>query len=156
MGFGHICKFCTTHPLNTIILEEEVKYLINKVKYKAPGPTDINKDIATHLPQNIKYMKTLHNASLATGHFPRLFNHTHAIFKYKHNKNPQHPNSYRPIALLKVFGKMLEKLVNKRLKEHLVTNQLLPDHIYGFRKNKNTQTPTILTLNSIQNDKYNK
>ena len=74
----------------------------------------------------------------------------HAILIHKQNKNPQHPDSYRPIALLEIFGKIFEKLVNKRLKEQLETNQLLPDHQYSFRKNKNTQTPTILTLDTIQ------
>ena len=98
-----------THPLNTVILEDEVKHYITRLKHKSPGPTNITKDIISHLPRNIiAYITNLYNASLASGHFPKLFKEAHIILIKKPNKNPKRPDSYRSIALLELLGKIFE------------------------------------------------
>ena len=46
--------------------------------------------------------------------------------------------NYRPISLLPLPGKVLEKLVHSQLSEHLETDSLLSDNQFGFRKSRST------------------
>ena len=47
-------------------------------------------------------------------------------------------NNFRPISLLSVFDKIMEKLVHKRLYEYLELNNLLFEKQFGFRKHNST------------------
>ena len=124
---------------------EEVKRHIKNLRNKTPGPSFITSEIIKKLPNNIiKYITNLYSISFATGYFPNIFKKSHLIPIPKPNKNHQLPGSFRPIVLLEILGKLLEKLINVRLRQHLQTNNLLPEHQYGFRQKRNTQTPTIL------------
>ena len=46
--------------------------------------------------------------------------------------------NYRPISLLPLPGKVLEKLVHHQLSDHFETESLLAEEQYGFRKNHST------------------
>ena len=47
-------------------------------------------------------------------------------------------NNYRPISLLSIFDKIIEKLMHKRLYEFFDDNNILYDKQFGFRKNNST------------------
>ena len=47
--------------------------------------------------------------------------------------------NYRPILILPILGKILEKLVHKRLINYLDKYELLFKHQYGFQKGKSTE-----------------
>jgi len=42
--------------------------------------------------------------------------------------------NHRPMYLLKIFSKVLEKAVHCRLRQHLPTNNIMVTEEYGFRK----------------------
>lgn len=65
------------------------------------------------------------------------------IMIHKPNKDPQNPLSYRPISLLNIFGKILEKIIVFRLRETLESNNLLPPEQFGFRSNRSTMNPLL-------------
>jgi hypothetical protein len=56
------------------------------------------------------------------------------------------PKSYRPISLLAVFAKVLEKLLTNRVNYYLRSNNLLSEQQYGF-------TPQKSTIDAILNAK---
>jgi hypothetical protein len=58
-------------------------------------------------------------------------------------------DNYRPISLLNVFSKVLEKLVHTRLSSFLDCNNIINDSQYGFRKNHSTIHPLVKFLNFI-------
>lgn len=74
----------------------------------------------------------------------------------KPNIDHTKPINYRPISLLEVTGKKIEKIINKRLIEHLVTNNLLPKTQYGFRKGKSTDSAIALAHETIAHHIANK
>jgi hypothetical protein len=47
-------------------------------------------------------------------------------------------NKYRPISLLNVGGKVLEKLLIGRINHHVFSNSLLNENQYGFLPQKST------------------
>jgi len=47
-------------------------------------------------------------------------------------------SKYRPISLINIGGKVLEKLLIKRIMQHLHKTEFLNDHQYGFTPQKNT------------------
>ncbi len=55
------------------------------------------------------------------------------------NKPEDQVSSYRSISLLPIFGKVLEKLVNNRLKYHFSLNSSLNDHQFGFAPQRSTE-----------------
>ena len=64
----------------------------------------------------------------------------------KPNKPPTDPASYRPISLLDVQAKILEKIISHRLKLHLENTQQLNPHQYGFRPGRSTEDVIITSL----------
>ena len=52
-------------------------------------------------------------------------------------------SNYRSISLLPQFGKIFEKIIAKRLKNSLNTNDLLTTHQFGFRKSYSTELAVV-------------
>lgn len=59
------------------------------------------------------------------------------------------PNNYRPIALISSLSKIIEKLVNKRLKGFLERNGLLGSSQYGFREKISTEDAVLHLTTAI-------
>ena len=59
------------------------------------------------------------------------------------------PSNYRPISLLPAFSKIFEKVIYKRLFDHLNNNAILNEHQYGFRSEVSTENASHILLNEI-------
>ena len=57
----------------------------------------------------------LFNESKKNGKVPALWEKSHHHPNPKKGKDEKDPNSYRPISLLSYLGKLLERVVNRRL-----------------------------------------
>ena len=73
------------------------------------------------------------------------------IFKLKNKKSDEDLflGNYRPISLLPILSKVLEKIVARNLMFYLTNNNLIYKHQYGFQANKSTFHPMIHFLNKI-------
>jgi sarcosine oxidase/L-pipecolate oxidase len=67
------------------------------------------------------------------GVFPDKFKIARIVPVYKTGNHTLCDN-YRPIALVKSFSKILEKIVQINLVNHLELNKLLYTHQYGLKK----------------------
>ena len=67
-------------------------------------------------------------------------------------------NNFRPISLLSIFDKIIEKIMHKRLYHFLELHNVLFDNQFGFRKNNSTSYAlmeiTEKIKESIDNGKY--
>lgn len=123
--------------MHTITEAELLKYVNNIRGGSAPGYDNLSADF---LKENITALKTplLHivNTSLTSGNFPEHFKVAKVIPLFK-AQDVTSKNNFRPISLLSVFAKVLEKIVKDQLTKYLDINNILPDSQYGFRQSKN-------------------
>ena len=65
-------------------------------------------------------------------------------------------NNYRPISLLSIFDKIIEKLMHKRLYEFIQHHNILTSTQFGFRKNLSTSLAIIEITERIRKSMENK
>ena len=86
------------------------------------------------------------NLSLSTGCFPTAWKN--AFVKLLHKSGPRNVvSNYRPISLLPVASKILERVVRDQLYSHLSTNHLLSLCQSGFRPGHLTTTTLLYVTN---------
>jgi len=90
----------------------------------------------------------LFNLSLSTGSFPDKLKLAKVIPIFKKG-DTYLPSNYRPISLVSIFSKLLEKIMYKRLYSYLQGNNILYRYQFGFRKNHNTALALIDVVDSI-------
>lgn len=110
-------------------------------KRKAPGLDRITAGILTQaLPVLAPVITVLYNSCLVQGIFPSTWKVANVIAVPKGNgKDKSDPKSYRPISLLPVLGKVLEKLVCGRLRDHLERHAPLSVRQFGFMPKRSAE-----------------
>jgi len=91
------------------------------------------------------------NASILEGTFPSKLNLAKVVPVFKSGEDTD-PNNYRPISLLSIFNRTLERLMYKRLKSFFEISGLFYESQYGFREKHSTQHALIDIVNRIQNN----
>lgn len=125
-------------PLNCLISSWELAGSI-KGKSTCPGVSKINKTILSHLPDSaLARLRAIFNAALSAGYFPHAFKEAEMRMIPKAGKDTTRAENYRPISLLEVPGKLLEKIITVRLRDHLEQENLLNPAQYGFRRGRGT------------------
>jgi len=80
-------------------------------------------------------LTNIYNTSLESGIFPDKLKIAKVIPVHKKGDSRDVSN-YRPISLLPVFSKLLEKLMYNRLAEFIERNEVLTEAQHGFRTKK--------------------
>ena len=123
------------------ITDRELRTALATFKQKAPGPTGITTLHLRKLPINMRdYLRYIFNQAISAGYFPDTLKHANMIFIPKGNQSQHNITNYRPISLLDVHGKLLDKILNTRLTSHLSTHDLYNTRQHGFRKHRGTHT----------------
>jgi len=113
--------------------------ITNLKKRKAPGYDLITAEILSQLPKKAIVLITyLYNSILRTTYFPLLWKFSIIKMLPKPNKPSHNPSSFRPISLLPLLGKIFEKLLLRRLYPILESQNIIPDHQFGFRSQHST------------------
>ena len=139
-----ISRLDNTHcpPITLTELDDTIKTM----RHKAPGPNGLTAHQVKNLPHNMRqYLTDIFNHSLSAGYFPDNYKHATMTLIPKPGTAGTGVKDKRPISLLDVDGKLLDKILNRRLVCHLDDNNLQNDRQHGFRRNRGTQT-AIMTL----------
>ena len=89
------------------------------------------------------------NLSFVSGSFPDHLKIVKVIPIHK-NGSTQDMNNYRPISLLSIFDKIMEKIMHERLYKFLELNNILYSKQFGFRKNNSTIDALIKITDKIR------
>ena len=86
------------------------------------------------------------NLSIITGIFPDEWKLARVSPIYKEGAKSD-PNNYRPISVLPVISKLIERVVFDQFYEYLIVHDLLADSHSGFRPRHSTQTALLEATN---------
>ena len=140
------------------ITHNEILEIINKLDNKCSGPHSIpNNLLKITADLIIEPLHKIISNSFNSGKFPDPLKISKVIPIHKGNSSEE-VNNYRPISLLSIFDKIIEKLVHKRLYNFLEQNNILYHNQFGFRKNNST-TYALLQITekikeTIENRKF--
>ena len=99
------------------------------------------------LPVIIMYLTCIINTSITTGVVPTAWKHSIIVPLFK-SGDQKEPQNYRPISLLPIVSKVLEKVIALQLTEYLETRHLLSTTQHGFRSTLSTDS-ALLTLSNM-------
>ena len=104
----------------------EVETVLKSLKTDiASSPDSIKNRILKELSQPLSHpLCDLFNYSIVTGKVPDIWKQAHITPIFKKN-DVSDPTNYRPISLLSSVGKVLEKLVHKRIFYFFRGNQVI-------------------------------
>ena len=97
---------------------------------------------------NITRVTKLFNCSIRMSIFPDQWKLS-SIVPLPKITNPTNASDLRPVALTPLPGKLLEKLICKRLQNWLEINNILTETQHGFRKGRSTISAIVSLLNDI-------
>ena len=99
-------------------------------------------------PYVTEALATIINSILSTGIFPSKLKEAKVIPLYKSADHSSFSN-YRPISLLNIFSKIVEKVINSRLVSFLDKHSIISNCQFGFRSGHSTYMPLVSILDKI-------
>ena len=92
-----------------------------------------------------------YNTAFFSGNFPAAWKEGTILPFHKPNKPKEEPSSFRPITLLSCLGKVLEKILKRRLEFFIENNNILNPNQNGFRREQGTLDTLLRIDNEIRN-----
>ena len=141
-----------TNNLGQSISSIELQSATRSLKNNSPGPDCIPNQLIKAL--NGCYLDdilVIFNQSISSGVIPSDWKIGHVIPILKPGKNPERCESYRPICLLSCLGKLLEKIICKRLEHFMESHNCFLNCQSGFRPSRSTLDVLHLVENTIKN-----
>jgi hypothetical protein len=137
--FEELCTQCESLSSDDPFSQQEVnKLLKNLDTSKSPGPDQIHPKVLYELADVIDAPLTrIFNSSFESGTVPKdwRIGQITALFK-KGSKTL--PSNYRPVSLTSVICKTMEKLIRKRIVDHMNEHELFSPRQFGFMSGRST------------------
>ena len=88
------------------------------------------------------------NSSLSYAEVPDSWKHS-LVYPIHKSGDPSDPSNFRPISIVPVFAKIVERAVHQQLYNYLSQNHLLSSSQHGFRHRHSTETALISITDQI-------
>lgn len=116
---------------------------------KANGPDGISVKMLKATADSIgPSLTNLFNLSISRGQFPEPWKRTRVVPIPKSSSVKYSPSGYRPISLLSILSKLLEKHLRSLLACHLAEHHPISDVQWGFQEGKSTLTALLSVTNN--------
>ena len=134
----------------TCVTPKEIIDIVYKLKnHSSPGFDHIDISVVKRVIHIICFpLCNIFNVSIEKGIFPDKMKVAKVIPVFKGGSDKEICN-YRPISVLPVFSKILEKCFYNRLVLFLEECNILSDHQYGFRSGHSTSTALLELVNKV-------
>ena len=131
---------------DSVDIEKQLSQL-NSIKAPGPDnlPTKILKEYAHELAPSVT---TLFNDSLNEGTVPTAWKQANVIPLHKKG-NKHTASNYRPISLLPVISKVLERCIYNKIIDYIIPK--LTNLQHGFLRNRSTATQLLTVFSKINN-----
>lgn len=133
--------------------EEEICEIIDSLKSNsAAGPDEVSPKVVKKLKFFlVPLIVILTNLIFSLGNFPDVFKEAIVRPIYKGGEKTL-TNNYRPISMLNVYAKIIEKVIHNRILSYVEKNKILYNSQYGFRKKSGTDNAAHEVVNYIRNE----
>jgi retron-type reverse transcriptase len=120
------------------ISDNEIQDIIEALPNKGCGPASISLKLLKSVADLIIFpLSRIINPSFSSGTFPEVLK-TQKIIPLHKGGSTQDLNNFRPISLLSIFDKIIEKLMHKRLYTFLEIHNIIYENQFGFKKKHST------------------
>lgn len=136
------------HPTATPMQQPDEDFTLHELQHvldalprhrAAPGPDGITNQALRNVNESaVPAMLTLINHVWRTSKIPEAWREATTVPLLKPGKPQDQLSSYRPISLTSCLGKVMERMVLRRLVYHLEAAGALPDCFSGFRHHRST------------------
>ena len=135
--------------MSVLFVEKELR----KIKRnKATGLDDLPptflKDTARVIAKPVQYVI---NLSIQTGIVPDIWKSAKITPIFKSGAADL-PGNYRPISVLPILSKILERAVHTQLIDYLERNTLLSNKQFGYRKQRSTEIATTIFVDQVRKE----
>ena len=114
--------------------------------HSATGPDGVTSWMLCSFSEDIApSVSSLLNLSIRNGQIPSDWKLSHVVPIPKES-SCHSVQSFRPISLLSILSKCLEKHLHQLLLEHFESNSVLSDSQFGFRKGRSTIVPLMVAV----------
>jgi ribonuclease HI len=119
-------------PLQPHEIDDAIKDCSMK---STPGPSNINYRAVQWIRDACpELFPKFFGACFANGHYPTPFKHSSTAVVPKPGKDDySSPSAFRPIQLLEVLGKILDKIMARRIQYIVAKNDIVPSNQFGGR-----------------------
>ena len=132
-------------------LDSEVKNIVKGLKSGSTGWDSISAAvIKTSINYFVLPLTYILNLSLTTGVFPHELKIARVIPLLKAG-DPMQLSNYRPVSVLPLFSKILERLMYNRMISFINKHKLLYKFQFGFREGHSTNLAMIYLVDKISN-----
>ena len=131
------------------VSDHEILKILGDLKDSAAGWDELRPNMIKHVKQDIKLpLAHICNLYFGTGVFPSDLKIANVVPIFKANDEMIFSN-YRPVSVLPVFSKLIERLMYNRLIQYINENKLLYEYQFGFQRGKSTHMALIVLLDKI-------
>ena len=129
---------------------DSVKHALSSIKAKTAGGPDglqafVLKKLAPAISPNIT---SIFNSSIVHRTFPNEWKKANITPIWKGKGSKSDPTNYRPISVLPIFARVLEKACARQLSEFVESKHYIPDQQFGFRARSSCEHALITGLDS--------
>lgn len=130
----------------------DVRYVLRSLSARsAPGPDGLPVSLLKSFMGRLTYpLMHVFNSSISSGVVPTCWKTAEVVPIFKGKGDPKSASSYRPISLLNIASKILERLVSIQLRNYLDDCSALSDEQFGFRPNHSVEHALISLTESIR------
>ena len=97
---------------------------------------------------SIPAISLIYENCINSGIFPNIWQKSNVVLIHK-KSDKQFVDNYRPVSLLPIFGKILERLIFNSLFEFLHENNLLNENQSGFRPSDSCEYQLLSIVHDI-------
>ena len=136
---------------NALFTSSELSHALNKCGKTSVGPDQIDYSFFRNLSDiGFNNLLSAFNSLWVEGTFPDAWHDSTLIPILKPRKPPSSPSSYRPISLTSCACKLLERMINVRIRTYLEYNDIISPFQSGFRPGRSTADNLVRLIDSVQ------
>ena len=138
--------------MNSPLSYEELTRTLSNLKLKkSPGPDAITNEMIVNLGQPALHkLLDIFNETWQEGTLPQIWREATMIPIHKKGKAKTEATSYRPIGMASSIVKVLERIINTRLKWFIESEKVLTSEKASFREHHCTEDQTSYLVQEIE------